>query len=171
MMRLVGVVFVVVVMGVVAFGQDRVTEVFEDPDGKYILTLAPGWSALVSRDGLNRLDVKIVYRINENGTLRIRRVTVEEGTTPMAFAKRDEEQTLRFQPGYAKGSTEAFLGGVDGALVSYDFTISGRPLIGRAYYIKVNPTTIFSMRFTGLRNILGPVRNHTDAMVRSLKGQ
>jgi hypothetical protein len=44
-------------------------------------------------------------------------------------------------------------------------------MMGRAYYIKVNPTTIFSMRFTGLRKVLGPIRNNTDAMARSLKGQ
>lgn len=170
-MRLLSVALLFTVMSAAAFAQGQTREVFDDPEGKYTLTLAPGWTGIVSRDGLGRVDVKIAYKVNEHGALRIRRVAVEEGLTPVEFAKRDEEQTLRFQPGYAKGSTEAFLGGVDGALVTYDYTISGRPMMGRVYYIKVNPTTIFSMRFTGLRSTLGPLRNHTDAMARSLKGQ
>ncbi|MEP7272314.1 MAG: hypothetical protein ABI882_12490 [Acidobacteriota bacterium] len=171
MMRLALFAVMTVMIGVVGFGQGRTAELFEDPEGKYKLTLAPGWQGLVTRDGLNRVEVKIVYRVNENGMMRPRRVTVEDKVTPVEFAKRDEEQTLRFQPGYAKGKTEPFLGGVDGAMVTYDFTVSGRPMLGRVYYIKVNPTTIYVMRFTGLRNILGPIRNQTDAMARSLKGE
>ena len=177
MMRLVGPVLLVsrivvsmLMMSVIALAQEG-REQFIDPEGKYRLTLAPGWIGVVSKDGLDRIDVKIVYKVTENGALRIRRNVVEEGTKPLDFAKRDEEQTLRFLPGYAKGTTEAFSGGVDGALVTWDFTVSGRPMLGRAYYIRVNPTTIFSMRFVGLRSVLGPVRNETDAMARSLKGQ
>lgn len=146
-------------------------EVFEDPEGKYSLTLPTGWSGIVGRDGLGRPDVKVVYRVNEHGTLKIRRVAIEEGTEALAFARNDEQSTLRFQPGYAKGAIETFLGGVNGALVTYDYTSSGRAMMGRAYYVKANPTTIFVLRFTGVKNILGPLRNQTDAMARSLKGQ
>lgn len=146
-------------------------ELFEDPEGKYSLTLAAGWSAVISRDGLGRPDVKIVYRINENGTLKIRRFTIESNTDPLDYARQDEERTLRFMPGYAKGSIESFKGGVDGALVSFDYTVSGRPMLGRNYYLRVDPTTIYVLRFTGVRNILGPARNQTDAMARSFKGQ
>jgi len=144
-------------------------ELFEDPEGKYSLTLPSGWSAVVSRDGLGRSDVKIVYRVNEHGTLKIRRATLESEIAPMEFARREEEHTLRFQPGYVKGKLEDFSG--DSALVSYDYTTSGRPMLGRNYYVRVNPTTIFVLRFTGLRNILGPIRNQTDQMARSFKGQ
>ena len=144
-------------------------EVFEDPEGKYSLTLPTGWSAVVSKDALGRQDVKIVYRVNEHGTLKIRRATVESEIAPLAFARREEEHTLRFNPGYAKGKIEEFSG--DSALVSYDYTISGRPMMGRNYYLRVSPTTIFVLRFTGQRNILGPIRNQTDQMARSFKGQ
>jgi hypothetical protein len=170
MTRLAGTVVLLLLMSLGTFAQEK-RELFEDPEGKYTLALAPGWIGIVSKDGLGRVDVKIVYKVTENGALRIRRNVVEEGMPAMDFAKKDEEQTLRFLPGYAKGKTEVFRGGVDGALVSWDFTLSGRPMSGRVYYIKVSPTTIFSMRFTGLRNVLGPVRNETDAMARSLKGQ
>lgn len=170
MTRLAGAVVVMLVISVFALAQQR-REVFEDPEGRYSLTLPPGWIGIVSKDGLDRVDVKIVYKVTENGALRIRRNVVEDGMKPMDFAKKDEEQTLRFLPGYAKGTTEVFSGGVDGALVTWDFTVSGRPMLGRAYYVRVNPTTIFSMRFVGLKNVLGPIRNETDSMARSLKGQ
>jgi hypothetical protein len=147
------------------------SEVFADPEGKYSLTLARGWSAVVSRDPLGRSDVKVVYNINEHGTLKIRRVTVEEGTEPLVYAKSDEEKTLRFHPGYDKGGIEPFRGGVDGALVSFDFMTGGKPMLGRVYYLRVNPTTIYVLRYTGLRNILGPIRNQTDQMARSFKGE
>lgn len=146
-------------------------EVFEDPEGAYSLTLARGWSAVVSRDGLGRSDVKIVYNVNEHGTLKIRRAMVEEGVEPLEFAKGDEEKTLRFQPGYVKGSIENFRGGADGALVTYDYTVGGQPMLGRVYYLRANPTTIFVLRFTGRRHILGPIRNQTDQMARSFRGQ
>ena len=146
-------------------------ELFEDPEGKYTIAVPAGWNPVVSRDGLGRPDVKIIYKNNENGTLKIRRVAVEPTVKPIDYANLDEERTLRFSPGYVKGSTENFSGGVDGAMVTYDFTVSGRPMMGRNYYVKVNPTTVFVLRFTGLRNILGPVRNQTDAMARSFKGE
>src|SRR6188508_1483485 len=119
MMRLAGTLILVLMMSVVGFAQDDRKEVFEDPEGKYTLTLPPGWIGVVSKDGLNRVDVKIVYKVSEHGALRIRRFPVEETMKRVDFAKRDEEQTLRFLPGYAKGITEPFLGGVDGALVSW----------------------------------------------------
>ena len=149
----------------------RPQEVFEDPEGKYSLTVPTGWTPVVSRDGLGRTDVKVVYKNNENGTLKIRRVTIEGNVTPMEYAKQDEERTLRFLPGYVKGEAESFTGGVDGATVSFDFAVSGKPMLGRHYYIRANPTTIFVLRFTGLRNVLGPARASTDSMARSFKGQ
>lgn len=146
-------------------------EVFEDPEGNYTLTLPRGWSAVVSRDGLGRPDVKIVYNINEHGTLKIRRATLEKETEPLEFAKDDEQRTLRFVPGYDKKSIERFGGGVDGALVAYDYINRGQPMLGRVYYLRVNPTTIYVLRFTGRPNILGPIRNQTDQMARSFRGK
>lgn len=169
-MRRLCISFLVAALAVPVFAQGR-GEVFEDPEGKYKVNLMGGWIGVVSKDGLGRFDVKVINGVNENGLLRIRRFTVDEATTPLIYAKRDEDQTLRFMPGYAKGTTEEFRGGVDGALVTYDYTVSGRAMLGRVYYIKVNPTTLFSLRFAGLRNVLGPIRNQTDTIARSIKGE
>ena len=148
------------------------SEVFEDPDGKYKLTLSPGWQAVTSRDGLGRTQVEIVYNVRENGLLRIRRIAVEPGTKVMDLAKR-EEQNLNFtQAGYAKSAIENFVvPGITAALVSYDFTVNGRPAMGINYYLLVNETTAYLLRFTGARNTLGPIRNQTDAIARSFKAQ
>ncbi len=144
-------------------------EVFEDPEGKYSLTLPAGWHVVTSRDGLGRSQVDIVYDVRERGLLKIRLISVEAGTKAMDIAKREEEQSLRFQPGYAKGGIENFAASVNGALVTYDFTNGGRPVIGRNYYLLVNETTAYLLRFTGTRNTLGPIRNQTDAIARSFK--
>lgn len=144
-------------------------EVFEDPEGKYSLTLPPSWHVVTSRDGLGRPQVDIVYDVRESGLLKIRLISVEAGTKAMDLAKR-EEQNLQFsQPGYAKGSIENFAASVNAALVTYDFTNGGRPVIGRNYYLLVNETTAYLLRFTGTRNTLGPIRNQTDAIARSFK--
>jgi hypothetical protein len=144
-------------------------EEFKDPEGKYSLTLPPGWQAIESRDGLGRLQVDIVYRVREDGSLRIRRITVEPGTKAIDVARREEEQSLRFRPGYAKGAIENFGASVNAALVSYDFTNAGRPMVGRNYYLLVNETTVYLLQFAGNRNIMGPIRNQTDAIARSFK--
>jgi hypothetical protein len=146
-------------------------EVFEDPEGKYSVTLPAGWHAVTGRDGLGRIQVDIIYRVREDGALKIRPLTVEAGSKAIDLAKREEEQSLRFLPGYAKGSIENFAASVDAALVTYDFTNGGRPMVGRNYYLLANETTAYLLRFTGNRNVLGPMRSQTDAMARSFKAK
>jgi hypothetical protein len=154
-----------------AGAQGRGGEVFEDPEGHYTLTLPSGWQAIVNRDGLGRPEVKIVYGVNENGLLRIRRQELAAADQTLDFATKDEAQSLRFLPGYAKGPIENFSGATAGALVSYDYTTSGRPMLGRNYYLRAAETTVYILRFTGSRNTLGPMRNQTDAIARSFKGR
>lgn len=145
-------------------------EVFEDPDGVYTLKLPKNWIAVVSKDGLGRNEVNIVYKgIREDGALRIRRLDVEAGSKAMDAAKRDEDQTLRFRPGYSRGGFENFAANYDAALLTYDYTQAGRPKMGRTYYLKANGTTVYVLWFTGNRNTLGPLRAQTDAIARSFR--
>ncbi len=145
-------------------------EDFEDPDHNYTLKLPKNWSAIVSKNGAGRNEVNIVFRgVREEGALQIRTITVEPGTKVMEAAKRDEEQTLRFRPGYVKGAIENFAAGYSGALVSYDYTLSGRPKMGRKYYLLVNETTVYALWFSGNRPTMGPLRAQTDLIARSFK--
>ena len=38
--------------------------------------------------------------------------------------------------------------------MSYEFVRSGKPMLGRTYYLQVDPRTIYALRFTGLRDKL-----------------
>ena len=155
----------------VAFAQGS-PEVFEDLDGKFTLTLPPGWLAIVSEDGLGRKEVNIVFKVRENGSLKIRRADdVDPKTEVLEFARKDEEQTLRFLPGYDILNTEKFLlgGGRTGALVAYDYKNGGQPFTGREYYLRADEKTIYVLRFRGRKNILSTLRSHTDSIARSFK--
>jgi hypothetical protein len=152
-----------------AFAQ---TEVFEDPDGKYVLNLPSGWLGVVNTDGLGRNEVNIVYKVRENGALKIRVAEVAPGAEPMDYAAQDERERVRFAPSYDKLSLEKFLlgGARTGALLSYDYkNAAGQLFTGRVYYLRADEKTIYVLQFTGRRNILGTLRSHTDLIARSLK--
>lgn len=154
-----------------AFAQTS-PEVFEDPEGKYTLKLPSGWLGIVNEDGLGRKDVNIVFKIRENGALKIRRVDDPPSTMSIIeFAKKDEQDSLRFLPSYDSLSVEQFIVGAGrtGALVSYDYKTGGQPFTGREYYLRMNDKTIYILRFRGRHNILGTLRSHTDAIARSFR--
>lgn len=154
-----------------AFTQSA-TEVFEDPEGKYTLNLPAGWLGIVNTDGLGRKDVNIVYKVRENGALKVRRAELESAAEPMDYAAKDEQERIRFSPGYDKLSLEKFLlgGSKSGALLSYDYkNTAGQLFTGRVYYLRTDEKTIYVLQFTGRRNILGTLRSHTDAIARSFK--
>jgi hypothetical protein len=153
----------------VAFAQ---TEVFEDPDGKYSMNLPNGWLGVVNTDGLGHNEVNIVYKVRENGALKIRVGELASGAAPMDFAAKDEQERVRFAPSYDKISMEKFLlgGSRIGALLSYDYkNAAGQLFTGRVYYVPMDEKTIYVLQFTGRRNILGTLRSHTDQIARSLK--
>ncbi|MCI0662755.1 MAG: hypothetical protein L0220_16940 [Acidobacteria bacterium] len=146
-------------------------EIFEDPEGKYRLTLPAGWIAVVSQDTLGKQDVNIVYRNRETGALKLRRADeIDTKMEVIDFAKKDELESVRFALEYNKISIENFVvgGGKTGALLSYDFkNPAGQPFTGRNYYLRGDEKTIYILRFTGRKNTLGTLRNQTDAIARS----
>jgi hypothetical protein len=153
----------------VAFAQ---SEVFEDPDGKYIVNLPTGWLGVINTDGLGRNEVNIVYKNRENGALKIRVADVASNTEPIDFAAKDERERVRFAPSYDKISMEKFLlGGTRvGALLAYDYkNAAGQLFTGRVYYVRMDEKTIYVLQFTGRRNTLGSLRNQTDQIARSIK--
>ena len=67
------------------------------------------------------------------------------------------------------GHTDSFNGRLDGVTMSYEFVRTGKPMIGRTYYLQVDNRTIYSLRFTGLRDKLSRIRNQTDLIARTFK--
>ena len=89
--------------------------------------------------------------------------------TASDVARRDVDQKLRFIPGFVEGREEKFSGRLNGVTVSYEYTQTGKPMIGRTYYLLADNRTVYALRFTGLRDQLAKIRNQTDLIARSFK--
>ena len=94
---------------------------------------------------------------------------VEAGTTASDIARRDQEQKLRFQIGYVEGKEDKFVGRLNGVTFSYEYTTGGKAMAGRIYYLQADNRTVYTLRFTGLRDKLQLIRNQTDLIARSFR--
>jgi len=155
----------IAVFGSVAFSQqlyshDKVEYTFELP--------SPTWKTILEPDAAHE-HPEFVYGDRMEGLLTIRKEVVDVGTTPSQLAQRDLDQKLRFFPGFVEGKEEPFNGRLDGVTVSYEFTKTGKVMLGRTYYLQSDNRTIYALRFTGLRDKLSRIRNQTDLIARSFK--
>ena len=112
---------------------------------------------------------EFVYGDRLDGYLQIRKEVVDAGATPSDLARRDMDQKLRFLPGFVEGKEEPFKGRLNGVTVSYEFVRTAKPMMGRIYYIQADNRTIYTLRFTGLRDKLARIRNQTDLIARTFK--
>jgi hypothetical protein len=112
---------------------------------------------------------EFVYGDRLDGYLQIRKEIVDAGTTASDVAQRDQDQKLRYIPGFVQGKQEPFSGRLNGATASYEFTRAGKPMMGRIYYLQADNRTIYALRFSGLRDKLARIRNQTDSIARSFK--
>ena len=126
------------------------------------------WRAISESDSLHQR-LEFVYGDRLEGYLQIRKEVVDAGTGPSDVARRDMDQKLRFLPGFVEGKEEKFAGRLSGVTVSYEFVRTAKPMMGRVYYLQADNRTIYALRFTGLRDKLGRIRNQTDLIARSFK--
>jgi len=125
------------------------------------------WRAIVEPDAAHE-HPEFVYGDRLDGFLTIRKEVVDAGTTTAQLAERDTVK-LRFLPGFIEGKQEPFNGRLDGITVSYEFVKTGKPMLGRTYYLQADNRTIYALRFTGLRDKLARIRNQTDLIARTFK--
>jgi hypothetical protein len=114
-------------------------------------------------------NAEFVYGDRLDGYLQIRREVVDAGITPADLARRDQDQKLRFLPGFVEGKQEAFSGKLNGVTISFEFVRTGKPMLGRIYYLQTDNRTIYALRFSGLRDKLARIRNQTDLIARSFR--
>lgn len=126
------------------------------------------WKAILEPDAAHE-HPEFVFGDRLDGFLQIRKEVVEAGTTPSEVARRDQDLKLRFLPGFVEGKEEPFKGRLDGVTISYEFVRTGKPMLGRTYYLQVDNRTIYALRFTGLRDKLSRIRNQTDLIARTFK--
>jgi hypothetical protein len=143
-----------------AYTNDRVDYTFDLP--------SPTWK-LISELGETSQHAEFVYGDRLDGYLQIRREVVDAGMTPSELAQRDQDLTLRFLPGFIQGKQDPFNGRLNGVTMSYEFVKTGKPMLGRIYYLQVDPRTIYTLRFSGLKDKLARIRNQTDLIARTFK--
>jgi len=142
------------------FTHDKVEYTFELP--------SPTWKIILEPDSAHE-HPELVYGDRLDGYLTVRKEVVDAGTTPSQLAQRDLDQKLRFLPGFLEGKQETFNGRLDGVTVSYEFTRTGKVMLGRTYYLQSDNRTIYALRFTGLKDKLSRTRNQTDQIARTFK--
>ena len=103
------------------------------------------------------------------GYLQIRKQVIDANTTLSELARRDQDQSLRYLPGFIDGKEEKFSGRLNGVTVSYEFVKNGKPMMGRIYYLQADNRTVYALRFSGLRDKLARIRNQTDLIARSFR--
>jgi hypothetical protein len=144
----------------VAYTSDQVEYTLELPSS--------AWRVISEPDSVHE-HAEFVYGDRLEGYLQIRKEVVEAGTTPSDLARRDMDQKLRFLPGFVEGKEEKFAGHLNGITISYEFVKTGKPMMGRIYYLQADNRTIYALRFTGLRDKLARIRNQTDFIARSFR--
>jgi hypothetical protein len=126
------------------------------------------WKVVSEPDAAHE-HAEFVYGDRLEGYLQIRKEVVDAGTTPSDLARRDLDQKLRFLPGFVEGKEEPFKGRLNGVTASYEFIKTGKPMMGRIYYLQADNRTIYALRFSGLRDKLARIRNQTDLIARSFR--
>jgi len=129
---------------------------------------SPTWRSILEPDAAHD-HPEFVYGDRLDGYLTIRKEVVDAGITPAELARRDQDLRLRFLPGFVDGKQETFNGRLDGVTMSYEFVRTGKPMLGRTYYLQADNRTIYALRFTGLRDKLARIRNQTDLIARTFK--
>lgn len=130
---------------------------------------SPQWRLIDEPDEIHQ-HVEFIYGDRNDGYLRIRKEALEEGLTVREFGLRDQDQKVRFLPGYVDGKMEdPFIGRLRGVTISYEYTQAGKPMAGRTYYLQADSRTVYVLRFTGSRDKLARIRNQTDQIVRSFR--
>jgi hypothetical protein len=142
------------------YTNDKVEYTFEVP--------SPTWRPILEPDAAHP-HPEFVYGDRLDGYFTIRKEVVDPGTTPAEVARRDSDLTLRFLPGFVEGKQDTFNGRLDGVTISYEFVRTGKPMLGRTYYLQADNRTIYALRFTGLRDKLMRIRNQTDLIARTFK--
>ncbi len=143
-------------------------EVYTSSQDDFTLELPSGWRAISEPDGAHE-HAEFVYGDRLEGHLRVRKEVVDAGTKPSDVARRDLDQKLRFLPGFVEGKQENFSGRLNGVTISYEFVRTGKPMMGRIYYLQADNRTIYALRFTGLKDRLARIRNQTDLIARSFR--
>lgn len=164
-MRMLKAMLVLVMACAVSLAQ----EAFTNDKLEYVLELPSAEWRVISESDAAHEHLEFVFGDRLNGHLQIRKEIVESSTSLSDVARRDLDQKLRFLPGFIEGKQERFSGRLNGIMVSYEYVKTGKPMLGRIYYLQADPRTVYALRFSGLRDKLTRIRNQTDSIARNFR--
>lgn len=147
-----------------AFGQSD----FDNKNVEYTFTLpSDNWKMIVEPSDISP-NVEFVYNYKKDGHLEIRKIEIEAKTLFGELIEK-EEGSLLFLPSYVAGKEENFQGNYSGRIFNYEYASAGRAKGGRYYFLKTDDTTVYILKFTGLKDSLRSIRNETDSIARTFK--
>lgn len=153
--------------GATVFAQDSKT--FSDPNVSYTFEIPePLWKVVAKPSALIP-NVEMVYGDRMDGYLEIRKLVSNEEEAMSDVVTREQDTKLQFLPGFVAGKDENFAGNLKGKIFNYEFVRSGRNMSGRIYFLKADAKTIYTIRFTGVREKLKAIRNQTDQIARTFQ--
>lgn len=145
------------------------SQVFTTDKLDYAIELpSSGWRVISEPDGV-REHAEFVNGDRLEGYLQIRKQVIDANTSLSDLARRDQDQSLHYLPGFVEGKEEKFSGRLNGVTISYEFVKNAKPMMGRIYYLQADNRTVYALRFSGLRDKLMRIRNQTDLIARSFK--
>jgi hypothetical protein len=151
-----------------AFSAVAQTETFSDANVDYSFDLPNATWKMTAKPSTTSPNVEYVYGDRSGGYLEVRKLTVKADDL-MSDVIGGEEEKLKFLQGYVAGKEESFAGNLKGTVFNFEFVRSGRNMTGRFYFLKANPTTVYVLRFTGLKEKLIVIRNQTDSIARTFE--
>lgn len=152
-----------VIAAVSAYSQ---TSSFSDPNVEYTFDLPDAKWKMTAKPSATSPNVEYVYGDRLDGYLVIRKLTVGKNDI-MSDIIQDEEQKLQFNNGFVAGKQENFSGRLKGTIFNYEYVSSARNMSGRFYFLRVNETTVYVLRFTGQKDSLRALRAQTDSIART----
>jgi hypothetical protein len=140
-----------------------------ETDGYSVELPTQTWKAVPRADAVHE-HTEFVNGDRADGYLRIRKEVVDGGTDLKDFARGQQDTKLRFLPGFvASGKDEPFAGRLRGIVTGYEYTMAGKPMAGRVYYLQADARTVYVLHFQGARDKLQRIQNQTDAIARSFR--
>jgi hypothetical protein len=145
------------------------TETFSDSNLEYTFELPePAWKMIEKPSAANP-NVEYVHNDRMEGYFEIRKLTVQSDELISDVIAREQEQRLQFKPGFVAGKEENFQGLLKGKVYNWEYVQAGRNMSGRYYFLRFGDTTVYVLRFTGLRDKLRSIRNQTDSIARTFR--
>lgn len=151
-----------------AFSAFAQTETFSDANVEYTFDLPNATWKILTKPSATSPNVEYVYGDRSAGYLEVRKLSVKADDI-MSDIIAGEEEKLKFLQGYVAGKEENFAGNLRGSVFNFEFIRSGRNMSGRFYFLKVNPTTVYVLRFTAQKEKLLTIRNQTDSIARTFE--